>query len=108
MAGTAARWTVVAAVGASVWPTLIVNVTGSLALGLFAGWWVQHRHPHDRISLLVGVGVLGSFTTFSTFTVETVELLRDGALVASLGYPLVSVAAGLGAAALGAVWGAQR
>lgn len=89
------------------WPTLIVNVAGSLALGLFAGWWVQRRHPHDRISLLVGVGLLGSFTTFSTFTVETVELLRDGALIAGFGYPLVSVAAGLGAAAIGATWGAR-
>jgi CrcB protein len=58
--------------------TLVVNVSGSIALGLLLGLAVGHRIP-SSILTLAGTGFLGAYTTFSTFTYETVRLLEDGA-----------------------------
>lgn len=58
--------------------TLIINGTGSLIIGIMTG--VSERmivHPHIR--LLVTIGVLGAYTTFSTFSYETMMLIRTGA-----------------------------
>lgn len=77
--------------------TLVVNVTGSAALGILAG-----RAPSLReVSPFLGAGFLGAFTTFSTFTYETVRLLEDGAWRqavwnVALSGPLVFLAAGAG------------
>jgi CrcB protein len=58
--------------------TLVVNVTGSIALGLLLGLAASHQIP-SSIVILVGTGFLGAYTTFSTFTFENVRLLEDGA-----------------------------
>jgi fluoride exporter len=58
--------------------TLIVNLSGSLALGLLAGAAVA-GHVSTTWLLFLGTGVVGGFTTFSTFTYETVRLIEDGA-----------------------------
>lgn len=58
--------------------TLVVNVTGSIALGALLGLAVAHRVPSSVVTL-AGTGFLGAYTTFSTFTFETVRLLEDGA-----------------------------
>lgn len=53
---------------------LTVNLLGSFGLGLFVGWvGVQ---SDSAITLVVGVGFFGAFTTFSTFSLETVGLMR--------------------------------
>lgn len=57
--------------------TLVVNVTGSLAIGFL--WGVFDRvafSPNTR--LFVFIGILGGYTTFSTFSLETFNLMRDG------------------------------
>lgn len=57
--------------------TLVVNVTGSLAIGFL--WGVADRFtisPNTR--LFIFIGILGGYTTFSTFSLETFNLLRDG------------------------------
>jgi CrcB protein len=62
-----------------VWGTFVVNVLGCAALGVLlelAETWPQ-LPPATR--LFVGVGILGSFTTFSTFGGETLEFVRVGA-----------------------------
>jgi CrcB protein len=58
--------------------TLVINVTGSIALGGLLGWAVRHQLP-SSILAWAGTGFLGAYTTFSTFTLETVRLLEDGA-----------------------------
>jgi CrcB protein len=58
--------------------TLVINVSGSIALGLLLGLAVAHQLPASVVTL-VGTGFLGAYTTFSTFTFETLRLLEDGA-----------------------------
>lgn len=80
------------------WGTLTVNVVGGLLMGLLAG--ALARGAAEPWRLLLGVGVLGGFTTFSAFSLETVAMIERGAIVPALGYVLVSVAGSL--VALGA------
>jgi len=58
--------------------TLVINVTGSIALGLLLGLAVAHQMPTSMVTV-AGTGFLGAYTTFSTFTFETLRLLEDGA-----------------------------
>lgn len=80
--------------------TLLVNVVGSLLLGLLVG-----RGIGGRSRLLWGTGVLGGFTTYSAFAVQTEQLARDGQLVWAVGYPVLAVVLGLAAAVLGLLLG---
>lgn len=58
--------------------TLAINVTGSLLLGLLTGLAVRHGGA-GGIRLVLGVGLLGGYTTFSTASIEAVRLaLSDG------------------------------
>ncbi len=60
------------------WATMLINITGSLAMGLLAGWlafrsefaWSQHAR------LFIATGVLGGYTTFSTFSLEAIVLIE--------------------------------
>jgi CrcB protein len=60
--------------------TLIVNVTGSFVLGFLLTLGTDRLQISPEMRLLLAVGFLGSYTTFSSFTVESVNLLRDGGL----------------------------
>lgn len=101
--GTAARYAVATVFAVPVhgfpWPTLLVNLAGSLALGIVVGVLGRdERSPLLRPFL--ATGVLGAFTTYSTFAVETNDLLVTRPLLA-IGYVAVSVAGGVAAAAAG-------
>ena len=79
--------------------TLTVNILGSLVLGLVAG--SASRGAPDWLLPLVGVGLCGSFTTFSAFALEVANALRARAWSAvagvtglSVALPLLAVAAG--------------
>lgn len=81
--------------------TLAVNVSGSLLIGLFAGL-VEYRElfgPGAR--LLLVVGVLGGYTTFSAFSLETLSLLRSGQSLLALLNVLLQLSLGVAAAAAG-------
>jgi CrcB protein len=83
--------------------TFIVNVVGSLVIGLVAGWLAtnQNVEAHHQLRLLLAVGLCGGFTTFSSFSLETLTLLRGGQGMVALGYIALSVLVCLGATALG-------
>ncbi|SDM04331.1 fluoride efflux transporter CrcB [Streptomyces wuyuanensis] len=90
------------------WGTFIVNVTGSLILGLLAGA-ATYGAASDSVQLLVGTGLCGALTTYSTFSYETMRLAESGARFFAAVNVIASVVAGLGAAFVGvavaeAVW----
>ena len=83
------------------WGTVFVNVLGCFLIGLVATL-VQSRQlltPETR--LLVMIGVLGGFTTFSTFGYETFALLRDGEPLRAFANVAIQLIVGLGAVWLG-------
>jgi CrcB protein len=79
------------------WGTLVVNVGGSLVLGVAAGALPDHQGA----LALVGTGFCGALTTFSTFGFETVRLAQEGWVKASLANVVLSVGLSLAACALG-------
>ncbi|TDW30509.1 CrcB family protein [Cryobacterium psychrophilum] len=86
--------------GTLVLGTTVINVTGSLLLGLLTGLALVHLVSSDWL-LVLGGGLLGGYTTFSTASVEIVRLLQQRryrpALTVGLGMLVASVAAaGLG------------
>ena len=82
------------------WGTLGVNLIGGLAMGLLAGI-LARGGGGEATRLLLGVGVLGGFTTFSAFSLDTVTLIERGQMVAALGYVAVSIAGAFAALAIG-------
>ncbi|MBT2414557.1 fluoride efflux transporter CrcB [Streptomyces sp. ISL-12] len=91
------------------WGTFLVNVAGSLILGLLTGAALTGA-AGPRLQLLLGTGLCGALTTYSTFSYETLRLAEAGDGRHAVGNVLLSVAAGVGAAfagvALGrALWG---
>lgn len=76
------------------WATLTVNVLGSFAMGILVGWLARHGTGGEGARLLLGVGVLGGFTTFSAFALEFGLLVERGALGTAAGYVALSLAAG--------------
>jgi CrcB protein len=70
--------------------TLAVNLVGGLLMGVLVGVLARHSAP-EGWRLLIGVGVLGGFTTFSSFSLDVVTMAERGAPGLALGYILVSV-----------------
>jgi len=85
-------------IGANPFPyaTLTVNVLGSLAMGLLAGWLARHGESGEPWRLLLGVGVLGGFTTFSAFSLEIALMIERGAMAQAAAYVALSLLGGVG------------
>ena len=83
------------------WATLLVNVLGCLALGALMVWVSGRDDLAPRVRAFVGIGLLGSLTTFSTFGLETVELMRQGETSAALTHVALNLGLGLGAVLVG-------
>jgi CrcB protein len=80
--------------------TLVVNVVGSFAIGLMAGW-VESGTLEEAHRQFLAIGLLGALTTFSTFSLETLDLLRAGSYGAAGASVLLNVVLALGAARIG-------
>ena len=76
------------------WATLAVNLVGSFAIGWVAAS-VQQNQLGENARLLLAVGLLGGFTTFSSFSLEALLLLQQGRLWAAWLYISGSLLLGL-------------
>ena len=76
------------------WGTFSINVVGSLLMGVLAGWLARHQ-ASEAWRLLIGVGVLGGFTTFSAFSLESALLIERGLIGPAALYATGSVVAGI-------------
>ena len=95
-------WFASATGGTFPWGTLVVNLTGSFALGLLFALSVERGVLSPSLRAPVLIGFIGAYTTFSTLTLETWRLVEDGAYVAAVGnlggsmlLGMVAVVAGL-------------
>ncbi len=70
--------------------TLAVNLIGGLLMGVLVGVLARNT-ASETWRLLLGVGVLGGFTTFSAFSLDVVSMIERGAIGVAFGYVLVSV-----------------
>lgn len=81
--------------------TLIVNIAGSLALGVLAGYFTSRTGFSQHFRLFLTTGILGGFTTFSAFSLDTAFLLQRHAYWTAAGYAAVSVLGSIAALFLG-------
>jgi fluoride exporter len=82
------------------WATFTINITGSFAIGFLAvvlARWL----PHPHVRMLVIVGFLGGYTTFSSYAYESLTLAERGEAGLALAYVTGSVLLGLTAVTLG-------
>jgi fluoride exporter len=67
--------------------TVVINVTGAIALGIIAGLVAAHVAQPDW-QMVIGTGFLGGYTTFSTTSFETVRLIQQGRFRLAVGLAL--------------------
>ncbi|MGO1397346.1 MAG: fluoride efflux transporter FluC [Brevibacterium yomogidense] len=82
------------------WPTITINLSGSLVLGVVVGLTLSSTLPSGW-DVVVGSGFLGGFTTFSTACVEAVRLAQAGRWAAAAATAFGVLLAGTAAAGLG-------
>lgn len=85
------------------WHTFVANVAGGFAMGLLTGWLARLGSGGNDMRLLLGVGLLGGFTTFSAFSLEMAVMVERGHLMLAATYALGSVALAL-IALFGGLW----
>ncbi|MCC6918587.1 MAG: fluoride efflux transporter CrcB [Alphaproteobacteria bacterium] len=107
--GSMARYGAGVLVG-RLWPglfplgTLLINITGSLAMGLFVGFLARTTPAWQADArLFVAVGVLGGYTTFSSFSLDAIALIERGEVGGALLYIGLSVLVSIVALYLGLV-----
>jgi fluoride exporter len=77
--------------------TFIVNIVGSFAMGLLAGYFIYRPGMPQHVRLFLTTGVLGGFTTFSSFSLDAALLIERHAYALAAGYVIGSIAAGVSA-----------
>lgn len=81
--------------------TMIVNIAGSLAMGLFAGWFLLRPGYSQEARLFLTTGLLGGFTTFSAFSLDAATLIQRHAFWPAFAYVAGSVVASIAALFIG-------
>ncbi len=106
--GTAGRWLLGLALPAAGpgwgWATLVVNLSGALAMGLLVAW-LATRTSHPLLRPFAAVGLLGGWTTYSTFALDVHAITGGGGALAAIGYVLATLLLGVGAALAGLLLG---
>jgi len=88
--------------------TLVINVTGSFAIGVLMTLLTERFQPHPYWRLILVIGFLGGYTTFSSFEYESLRAIREGGLTLGLLNMIGSVALGFAAVWAGAILAARR
>src|ERR1035437_6918614 len=83
------------------WGTLLINVSGSFILGWFMAVARERGVLSEAMTLAIGTGFVGAFTTFSTLMYETNTKFQDGSNWLGFGYLAGSVVLGLAAVKMG-------
>lgn len=83
------------------WGTMIINVAGSLAMGLVAAWFALRGDASGPWRLLIATGILGGFTTFSAFSLDAGLLIERQQLAGAALYVGLSVLGAIGGLFLG-------
>ena len=78
------------------WGTLFENVTGSLVMGLLAGYFAYKGGASQPLRLFLTTGILGGYTTFSAFSLDVALLYERGEVALAALYVLASVALAIG------------
>ena len=73
------------------WGTFVINVAGSLAMGVFIELLGRRFNASNELRLFVATGILGGFTTFSAFSLDFAVLWQRGEILPAFGYALGSV-----------------
>ena len=82
--------------------TLLVNISGCLAIGYFVAYFQAEECPwSDSVKLGITAGLLGGLTTFSTFSLETLSLIQNEQIIKAILNTLLSVVLGVLAVLLG-------
>ena len=66
--------------------TLIVNVLGSILIGIVIEYLYRSDTPNDELRLFLVIGLLGGYTTFSSFSLDSLKMWQDGNITAALTY----------------------
>jgi len=78
--------------------TMLINIVGSLAMGLFIGYLTRTTPSwQGDARLFVAVGIFGGFTTFSSFSLDTISMMERGDIGQALLYVVLSVVVGIAA-----------
>ena len=87
------------------WSTFVINVTGSFILGLFVTLTTERFLVRNvlPLRLLIAIGFVGAYTTFSTFEFETLTLVETSAWIRAFGNAFGSLFAGFVSVWLGVV-----
>lgn len=86
------------------WATLVVNISGALAMGLLVTW-LATRVTAPLVRPFAAVGVLGGWTTYSTFALDATAVVGGHGVANALGYVVATLLIGVGASLAGLLLG---